>query len=76
MPQVTEREIDPCAGVIIDENTARELKLPISDGRCENRMPVRIKGYDDKWRCPGCNAIHAELVFADTRFKGEVVHGA
>lgn len=74
MPLVSEKEIEACAGVVVDEATSKALKLPRADGVCNSRIPLRLQGYDDKWRCPDCHRIHIELVFADTRQKDKVVH--
>lgn len=74
MPLVNENEIEQCAGVVVDRVTSEALKLPRSDGVCKSRLPLRLQGYDDKWRCPDCHRTHCELVFADTRQKDNVIH--
>ena len=74
MPLVKEQEIGPCEGVRISQADAMRLGVPHKEGKCNNRMPLRIKGFDDRWRCEECNRVHAELVFLDTKFKGKRVH--
>jgi transposase-like protein len=74
MPLVNENEIDRCAGVFVNESVAKLLKIPQSSGDCTSRIPLRVQGYDDRWRCPGCHKIHVELVYADTRQKEQKVH--
>lgn len=74
MPMVTQNEIEPCAGVVVDMATAKALDLPRMDGVCRSRIPLRIAGYDKRWRCPDCNRIHLELVYADTRQQDNKVH--
>jgi len=74
MPLVSEKEIEKCEGIVVDEVTSKELKLPRADGVCNSRIPLRLEGFDHKWRCPDCHRIHIELVFADTKQKNGRVH--
>ena len=71
MGKVSESEIGPCAGVTITEKVAKELGLPVMGEVCNDMMPLRIKGYDGKWRCQKCTKIHNELIFADTKKQGQ-----
>lgn len=61
MPQVQEHEIEPCEGV--------PKAKP-----CLDRSPLRLQGFDDKWRCPQCHRIHTELVFSETKQKDAVIY--
>lgn len=74
MPLVKQKEIGKCAGVVVNRKMSEALKLPRSDGVCRSKIPMRIMGYDDRWRCPGCHKIHIELVYADTRQKDQKAH--
>jgi hypothetical protein len=69
MPLVQGEEIACCEGVVISEAVARELNLPAVGKVCNVNEPLRIKGFDGKWRCRFCHKIHAELVYADTKLK-------
>ena len=71
MGLVNDNELGPCAGVVVSAGAARDLNIPAGKFPCATAMDnVRIKGFDDKWRCKNCQRIHAELVFAETHLKG------
>ena len=53
MPLVKVEDIGPCHGV-------RGLI-------CNDKSQLRIKGFDDRWRCKPCNRVHTELVYSETK---------
>jgi len=57
-------EIELCAGITVGKKTARKLNLPVMGKVCNDKMPMRIKGDDGKWRCLRCNKIYVELMYA------------
>lgn len=53
MPLVKVNDVGPCHGV-------RGLI-------CNDKSLLRIKGFDDKWRCRPCHKVHIELVYSETK---------
>lgn len=53
MPLIGKQDITPCSGTKRQPN-------------CGLRADPAIKGFDDKWRCRRCHAVHVELVYAES----------
>jgi hypothetical protein len=51
---VRPEDLEPCVG------PASKILCAYGDNL------VRIKGYDDKWRCVPCNQLHGEMVFRES----------
>lgn len=72
MGLVNDNELGPCHGVIVSVGASKDLGIPAGKIPCATFLDnVRIKGFDDKWRCTNCQRIHSEIVFAETKPRGQ-----